>query len=167
MSTTAADFDKSILSPALDWFRQHAPTIPVSRNAHVLMLAIAGQEGDWQFRVQHGNGPAHGFWQFERLGGVVGVMSNKASAQVAHDLCVAAGVEFQSVPIWGLFATVKGDNLATAFARLLLWTDPHAIPAPTDEDGTWAYYVRNWRPGKPHFAGWHARITAANEAVVP
>lgn len=164
---TPADFDKSILTPALAWFIQHAPSIPVSRNAHVLLLAIAGQEGDWQYRVQHGNGPAHGFWQFERGGGVTGVLNHPATRNVAKMLCAAAGVQADPVHVWGSFTTQAGDNLAASFARLLLWTDPHSIPAPTDEDSTWDYYVRNWRPGAPHPDGWHDRIWAANAVVVP
>lgn len=162
---TAADFNTTILVPALAWFTQHVPTIPVSRNAHVLELAIAGQEGDWQYRVQHGNGPAHSFWQMERAGGVTGVLNHPASKAAALTLCAAVPVVPDPIHVWGLFATAAGDNLAASFARLLLWTDPHAIPPPTDEDGTWNYYLRNWRPGKPHRDGWHDRITQANAAV--
>lgn len=164
---TAAEFDATILVPALVWFKEHAPTIPISRNAHVLMLAIAGQEGNWSERIQTGNGPAHGFWQFERGGGVSGVLHHPVVGPIAATLCAAVPVAANPPAVWGIFATQVGDNLAAAFARLLLWTDPQAIPAPTDEDGTWDYYVRNWRPGKPHQEGWHARITAANTAVAP
>ena len=39
------------------------------------------------------------------------------------------------------------DRLATAFARLLLWTDPH--PIPTEERAAWDCYLRLWQPGKP------------------
>ena len=54
-------------------------------------------------------------------------------------------------------AITHNDILAAVCARLLLWTDPH--PLPTIEDGPeagWAYYVRNWRPGKPHRHTWDA-----------
>lgn len=158
-------FDKTILIPALAWFSQHAPKIPVSRNAHVLLLAIAGQESNWSERIQSGNGAAHGFFQFERGGGVSGVLHHPVVGPIADVLCAAVPVDANPPMVWGLFATEKGDNLAASFARLLLWTDPHAIPPPDDEDGTWDYYVRNWRPGKPHQDGWHARITAADAAA--
>lgn len=46
------------------------------------------------------------------------------------------------------------DRLATAFARLLLWTDPH--PIPTEERAAWDCYLRLWRPGKPRPAEWPA-----------
>jgi hypothetical protein len=49
------------------------------------------------------------------------------------------------------------------FARLLLWTDPRAMPREMDEG--WACYLRNWRPGKPHFHAWGDNWRLAREAV--
>ena len=42
----------------------------------------------------------------------------------------------------------------SAFARLLLWTDPAPLPALGAAVRAWAYYRRNWRPGKPHPETW-------------
>lgn len=39
------------------------------------------------------------------------------------------------------------DVLAAGFARLLLWTDPHRLPAVGDVEGAWQLYLRTWRPG--------------------
>lgn len=163
--TDATTFNATILVPALAWFTTNCPAVPITRNAHVLMLAIAGQEGEWKFRIQHGNGPAHGFFQFERGGGVAGVLLAPSTRAFALTLCAAANVRPNPTDVWGLFSTEKGDNLAAAFARLLLWSDPASIPPPTDESGTYKFYARNWRPGKPRPADWPANIRAANAAV--
>jgi len=39
------------------------------------------------------------------------------------------------------------DVLAAGLARLLLWSDPRRLPAVGDEEGSWALYLRTWRPG--------------------
>ena len=39
------------------------------------------------------------------------------------------------------------DVLAAGMARLLLWTDPRALPALNRPDDAFEYYLRNWRPG--------------------
>ncbi len=47
------------------------------------------------------------------------------------------------------------DNLAVVFARLLLYTDPRPLPSVESEYiESWEYYLRNWRPGKPHHETW-------------
>jgi len=146
--TAPLAFLTDTLVPALAWTTQVlGPVPPNSGEARLLLLAIAGQEGDWQFRIQQGNGAAHSFWQMERLGGVNGVMMNAATEAFAHKVCDAAGVAWDRSAVWGLMATATGDNLACAFARLLLWTDPEPLPAPGDEQASFDYYVRNWRPG--------------------
>ncbi|MNL60597.1 hypothetical protein D3C87_1844250 [compost metagenome] len=54
-----------------------------------------------------------------------------------------------------VYATLeKDDVLASAFARLLLWTDPKALPDVGAKDAAWALYLRTWRPGKPHPQTW-------------
>lgn len=39
------------------------------------------------------------------------------------------------------------DVYAAGIARLLLWTDPKALPALNRPDDAFEYYLRNWRPG--------------------
>ncbi len=51
--------------------------------------------------------------------------------------------------------------LACAFARLLLFTDPRPLPALGNPQAAWDYYVRNWRPGKPHRDTWDALYAKA------
>lgn len=160
---TADDFNTTILSPALDRFRQHVHVIPVPRSAHIMLLAIAGQESAWVHRIQGGNGPAHGFWQFERMGAVHGVLANPKVGPIAASLCKDAYVEPNATAVWGFFATATGDYLAAAFARLLLWTDP--APLPTTQGDAWSCYVGLWRPGKPRPHDWPANYQAAVSAL--
>jgi hypothetical protein len=168
--TTPHDFLTTILDPGAAWCQ----TIPgwnvhFDDRARVLLLAIAGQESGWKYRLQQAPGsPAHGFWQFERAGGVRGVLTNAATWKLATAACAKANIQADAVHVWSLMATQAGDNLATAFARLLLWSDPAALPGiVTDDDrkAAWDYYERNWRPGKPRPVSWVANWGDAVAAV--
>jgi hypothetical protein len=46
------------------------------------------------------------------------------------------------------------DVLACAFARLLLWTSPRALPTSEQPDHGWREYLATWRPGKPRESEW-------------
>lgn len=92
-----------------------------------------------------------------------GVLQHPASMVRAAKLCVARDVEAVPLAVWE--ALQVDDVLAAGFARLLLLTDPKPLPAPEDADGGWAYYIRNWRPGKPHPATWPGLHRQALEAV--
>lgn len=139
-----------------------------SKEARLMLLAIGLQESRFQHRRQLvGNpprptGPATGFWQFERGGGVVGVLQHHASRDHARTLCAARGVELVSQSVWQ--ALQHDDVLAAGFARLLLWTDPFALPALGDAQGAWDLYLRTWRPGKPHRHTWDALYQQALES---
>ncbi len=137
------------IAPALDII-----DLPMRPEATVLMLAIGLQESRFATRRQYGNGPAAGYWQFERGGGVKGVLNHPTSRLKAVKLCGAQGVDASPLAVWE--ALQVDDVLAAGFARLLLLTDPNKLPAVTDEAGGWTYYVRNWRPGKPHAVTWPA-----------
>jgi hypothetical protein len=152
---TPTEFVSSVLDPGIAWC-QAVPGwhIPFDDRARVLMLAIAGQESNWTDRVQGGNGPAHSYWQQERMGGIHGVLHHPDTAVLAKAACVKANVPADEVHVWGLFATAAGDDLATAFARLLLWTDHMALSAVGAEEAAYQYYLRNWRPGKPSRTRW-------------
>ena len=123
-----------------------------------LMLAIGLQESKlmsrWQVLNGGRKGPARGLWQFEQGGGVKGVLSHDATKDLATQACKRRGVAPVPAAVWGELE--HDDVLAATFARLLLWTDPRTLPAPNDTEGGWAYYERNWRPGKPHPATWPA-----------
>ena len=139
-----------------------------SPEADMMMVAISGQEAAWKHRNQivtgkpdHVIGPATGLWQFERGGGVAGVLRHKASATIAMRWCRAESVDASPDAVWR--ALVVNDRLACVFARLLLLTDPRALP--NDQDEAWAYYIRNWRPGKPHPRTWAANWAASKAAL--
>lgn len=139
--------------------------------ADALLLAIAGQESAWTHRAQRvkrrdgtwGTGPARGLWQFERPGGVAGVLQHRASARLARELCLARDVTPDPSPVWERLAV--DDLIAAGFARLLLWTDPRWLPEVGDQSGSWQAYLRNWRPGKPHADRWPANYRGALSAL--
>lgn len=132
--------------------------IPVSINANGLVVAIGFHESAFGTRDQrdaaNAVGPATGYYQFERLGGVVEVLQARKTKEIAAALCARAGVAATPDQVWRRFATPAGDELATAFARLLLWKDPARLPAADFSGVMDAYrmYDRNWRPGakRPH-----------------
>lgn len=162
---TAAEFLTTVLAPGIAWYATLPGwNIPTDDRARVLMLAVAGQESNWSDRIQQGNGPAHSFFQMERNGGVKGVLTHPATWKLATAACVAAGVPSDAAHAWGLMATERGDHLAVAFTRLLLWTDPAALPALGEQDACWEYYLRLWRPGKPRPDDWPDNYDAARAA---
>lgn len=121
-----------------------------SKEAQLLMLAIGKQETNYCTRLQ-ADGPAHGFWQFEKPG-VVGVFHQPGIALILGSLCMARQIPPSAIAVYA--EILVDDILAASFARLLLWADPHPLPAVEDEGGAWEYYVRNWRPGKPSRGRW-------------
>ncbi|KAA2211316.1 hypothetical protein [Teichococcus oryzae] len=145
-----AEFLARIQRPAAQWALVHAG-IQSSIEAHRFLLAVAGQESACTHRAQVPIDYAHGFWQFEKGGGVHGVMTHRTSAAKARALCEAASVRFEATAIW---RAIEGhDGLAYGFARLLLLTDPY--PIPVEQHAAWACYaLRLWRPGKPHPQTW-------------
>lgn len=162
----AAAFNDTYLAPSLAWFAPVCPIVPVTPATRLLLLAIAGQESNWKDRIQGGNGPAHSFWQMERLGGVTGVMTHATTKSLAKACCDRVPVAFNSTLVWGMFAAKAGDDLACAFARLLLWSDPMPLPPVGDEEGAFEYYIRLWRPGKPSRSRWSLVYPDSLEVIV-
>lgn len=155
---------RTAIDPALALFPPHMDT----PEARVMLLAIGLQESRFMFRFQkiagrpYEKGPARGYWQFERGGGVHGVMSHAATQDQAERICIERAVPFDSVLIHARLET--DDVLAAAFARLLLWADRLPLPAlDCLHEDAWLCYVRNWRPGKPNRASWdefHAKAVS-------
>jgi hypothetical protein len=141
-----------------------------SAAADRLLLAISGQEADFAARVQRSRasngdwfaGPARGLWQFERGGGVRGVLAHPRTVRLANRLCLARQVTARAADVH--VALAKDDLLACGFARLLLYSDP--LPLPDDRAGGWACYMHNWRPGKPGYERW-PRSWRAALSVIP
>lgn len=158
------DIIRSAINPAMALL----PSKMDSDEARVEMLAIGLQESEFKHRVQvlngGGRGAARSFWQMERGGGVIGVLTHPSSRRLARDVCLARKVTPASPDVWA--AMEFDDVLGAAFARLLLYTDPLRLPAVTDTDGGWALYERVWRPGKPHPEKWPAYHAAAQSQVL-
>lgn len=155
---------KTVIEAAIEPALAFLPTKMDTPEAMVMLLAIGLQESRFLHRRQIG-GLARGFWQFERGGGVVGVLTHSASAALARQVCEARGVAPTSPAV---YAQLESDDvLAAAFARLLLWTDPGRLPALGDSKGGWDLYVRTWRPGKPHPQTWPALHAQAVAEVTP
>lgn len=155
---TLSEIRERAIAPALALL----PARMSSREAEIMLLAIGLQESRFQHRRQIG-GPARGFWQFEQGGGVRGVLRHSASREHALSVCRVRNVIATEGAVYA--ALEHDDVLAAAFARLLLWTDPKALPALGDEQAAWDLYLRTWRPGKPHRHTWGALYAKALEAV--
>lgn len=149
-----------IISDAIDPALALLPQRMTSPEAIVMLLAIGLQESRFVHRRQI-NGPARGFWQFERGGGVAGVIRHPASAPHMAVLCNARDVDCNSHAVYDRLE--HDDVLAAGVARLLLWTDPH--PLPVRDVQAWDLYFRTWRPGKPHRQTWDAFYAQAQTAV--
>lgn len=159
-----ADLDiivKQAIRPAYDLL----PSRMASDAATVMLLAIGLQESRFEHRRQIG-GPARGFWQFERGGGVKGVLNHPSSRSYALDVCSERGVLATPTAV---YERLEGDDvLAACFARLLLWTDTPPLPPVPHAPAAWSLYTRTWRPGKPHRDTWdalYAKAVATVEAL--
>jgi hypothetical protein len=119
--------------------------------AEVMLLAIGLQESGFQTRQQIG-GPARSFWQFEKGGGVRGVLSCADTKTYAQMVCTHRGIPPTMDAVYARM--LDDDLLGCSFARLLLYSDPTALPSIGDAQGAWNYYLRNWRPGKPRPDDW-------------
>lgn len=132
------------------------------RGARLMLLAIGLQESRFQYRRQI-KGPARGFWQFEKNGGVRGVLTHAATKAAAIGVCRERSVDPNESAVHA--ALEKDDLLACALARLLLYSDPRPLPAPGEVTNSWDCYLRNWRPGKPHRGSWDELYMHAWEAL--
>lgn len=142
-----------ILSDVLPSAYALLPERMASREASAMLLAIGLQESRFQHRKQIG-GPAHGYWQFERGGGVKGCLSHSGTRPLLLKALDALGHPDDVQAVYE--AIVTDDVLAAVMARLLLWTLPKPLPGPDDNAEGWDQYIEAWRPGKPHRRTWDA-----------
>lgn len=124
-----------------------------SEAATAMLIAIGWQESRFVHRKQI-SGPAKGFWQFERGGGVAGVLSHPSTRDHVRDAMDALKYPFSPTPHWAHTTLTDNDILAAVFARLLLWTVPHALPDRQSPNDGWHQYISGWRPGRPHPETW-------------
>jgi hypothetical protein len=156
---TPEQFNDIVVTPGLALL----PPEMSSREARVMLIAAAGQESGLGDRVQIG-GPARGFYQCEKHGGLEGVVTGPMKAY-ATSACAALAIAPPDVDT--IYDAIRlNDALATVIARLILRADPHSLPALGDESGAWACYLRCWGPGRPRPERWHAAYVAAMKAVI-
>jgi len=160
-------FLRTILDPGLVQLAHLGGPKPAD-DIRQFLLTVALQESGPDLDARYQNspstsaGPARSWWQFEESGGVAGVLGHASSGDLARNACKACHVQPSQSAIWR--AMEGHDRLATMFARLLVLTDPHAVP--TDPDDAWDCYCnRLWRPGKPHPETWPGNWAVATEAV--
>ena len=155
-------FLSSVIRPGLDILAD-ATALPVqSAEAEVLLLAIATQESALRHRTQVG-GPARGFFQFEKMGGLAGVIQHRRTAEPLRAACAALTLPADLDSLWT--ALPWCDPLQVVLARLLLWSDAQPLPRIGDKDSGWETYIRNWRPGKPSRLRWDAAYDGAVEVA--
>jgi len=146
---TPSLFIELALTPAL----RLLPPEMDSAAARAMIVAVSLQESRIKHRRQIG-GPARGYAQFEKGGGVLGVLTHPASKDHAREVCAALDYEPTTDAVY--VAIEHNDILACCFARLLLWTHPEPLPGQNEADAAWDYYESVWRPGKPHPETWLA-----------
>jgi hypothetical protein len=161
LPATPLDALTQVIAPALTHL---LPVTFDGPQARVLLLAIALQESGLRTRAQAAGGPARSLWQIEP-NGCSAVLANPASKSQAAVVCSLRGITPDSVNVYA--AVTNDDVLACALARLILWCDPEPLPLVGDIEGSWLYYGRNWRPGRPRLTDWKVNYQAAQAAVCP
>ena len=134
--------------------------------ARALVLAIGLQESKFRERSQMEGGPARGFWQFERGGGVKGVLMHQATSARAIEALATLRYHKPGEQMPDTIQRVHGllehnDVLAAVFARLLLWTVPGKLAGRHEPAIGWSQYLSGWNPGKPHHDTWGAYFATA------
>jgi len=140
------------------------PPAMASDRATAMLLTIALQESKAEHRLQIG-GPARGFWQFERSGGIAGVLSHPHSRGPIG--AVLETLRYRRSGDECYRAVADNDILAACFARCLLWTLPTALPQRDEPVLAWGQYLASWKPGKPHRSTWDAYYAEAWARVAP
>ena len=131
------------------------------KRAVVMMIAIGLQESRLIHRRQIPVAHARGLWQFERGGGVRGVLNFHSTHDLAKHIALDRIGKSDANSVYE--SLEHDDVLAAVFARLLLWTDPRSLPAVGDAEGAWNLYARTWRPGRPHRHTWDALYKQATD----
>ena len=158
------------IEPALEFLADHG--IRPSDEARQMLLTIAGQEGDWRHRRQIG-GPARSIWQGEKGGGMILAVHHAVTAKAARALLEAHDIGEPDLGPWKMptdttiyEAMAWHDVVAAGLARLLLYTDPRALPKIGQVQYAWDYYDSVWRPGKPHPETWPSCYEKAQQAII-
>lgn len=158
---TPNDLVTLAITPAFSLLPQKMDTI----NARALLVAIALQESGLRHRTQQDGDDdpydlAVGWWQFERIG-VTGVQDHYATGEYAEGVSHVLGYPRRHTH----YVVAHNDVLAAAYARLLLWRLPDALPERAETRLAWEQYLAAWRPGRPHYSTWEEHYATAWRAV--
>lgn len=124
------------------------PAAMASPEATAMLLAIIGQESNFEHRKQVGGGPARGLLQFERGGGIRGVMTHPKTRVPLNDALRALSFQAEIGRSIELHEVVGfNDTVACVFARLLLYTLPAPLPVCGEHDESFRQYLAAWNPG--------------------
>lgn len=149
---------------------RHRPSID-SRQARVMLLATGLQESALVETIQRNSAGkplvnlARGFHQFEpganqALGGILRSPQTGWLRDELARMGYPCTIEGRADLHWLL---AYDQRVSVLCARALLWMDPH--PLPDMEGPAWDYYLRCWRPGRPHKKTWADNWAAAVAAV--
>ena len=133
-----------------------------SKAATCLMLATMLQESRGLYRKQI-QGPAVSYFQFEKNGGILGVLEHPITRPIIQGVLRTLNYDFS--PITSYEALVHNDILATCYARLFYWTNPAPLPSIDDVNGMLNYYIKTWRPGRPRVDTFPLLYSQAKEVV--
>lgn len=149
------------ITPALNLL----PETMDSVEAQALLLAIALQESECEHRRQHPDGPGRSYYQYEpkENQALAGVLRHPKTALHAANMCRVLDIEHTTRAVYT--ASEFHDVLASAFARLLLWTDPTPLPKAHEIDLGWNHYLSCWQPGHARPERWPSRFVRAWEIV--
>lgn len=117
-----------------------------------MLMAIGLQESRFIHRNQVPVAHAHGFWQFEKGGGIKAVLTHDSTRSLIIPVLETLRYPIDTVACYA--AVSHNDVLAVVFARLLLWSLPFALPKQGQDMKGWSQYIEAWRPGKPHPQTW-------------
>ena len=136
--------------------------IPDTEEARVMLMAIAGQESNWDARRQQG-GPARSYYQFEGSGGGLGEVFAGMPNQL-RAVCDALDIPFDQATVFEAMAW--NGILQTCMARFLLWCgNPNPLPAYGASKDAYVYYDSIWRPGSKRPQDWPHNYTTAQSCV--
>lgn len=140
----------TIISAIIDPALALLPPQMTSDKARAMLIAIGLQESGLHYRKQV-RGPAHGLWQFERIG-VAEVLRHPMTRAHSIDLCWRCGVAATTAAVYHRID--DDDILAAGIARLALWRHPSSLPGRDEAEKGWRQYIDIWAPGKPRHEVW-------------
>lgn len=128
-----------------------------SREAWAMVVAVCLQESQFKHRRQMAGGPGRSWAQFEHgtevtRGGVTGVLMHPESRPHIRHVLDVLGYDYSADTSYA--AIEHNDVLCAAYARLLLWTLPQALPKMGEAQRGWDQYYSAWRPGIPRRESW-------------